>query len=109
VAAADLQGLGRSKDNWLASLVACAELERETAFHIAQPTDGLMIRLDPDLPKDQKLVLQAVPSDQVIWHSATLSIQRKDSQTTALLQPGEHSIEATRYGKKARVRITVTR
>jgi len=99
----------RSKDNWLASLVACAEVERETAFHIAQPADGLIIRLDPDLPKDQRLVLQAVPDDKVAWHSATLSIQRKGSQTTALLQPGEHSIEARRHGEKARVRITVTR
>lgn len=99
----------KSKDNWLSSLVACVDAEAAQVLRIAQPVDGLVIRLDPDLPKDQRLVLLAVPDDQVSWHSSTLSIQRLGSQTTAVLQPGEHSIQATRHGQKARVRITVTR
>lgn len=99
----------KSKDNWLSSLVVCAAAEPTQAFHITQPVNGLVIRLDPDLSKDQRLVLQAVPDDYVAWHSATLPIQRRGSQSTALLHPGEHTITASRHGQNMRVRITVTR
>ena len=99
----------KTKDNWLSSLVACAAADAAAAFRISQPVNGLVIRLDPDLPKDQRLVLQAVPNDQVAWFSPTLSIERNGSQTMAALRPGEHSIQATRHGQKARVRITVKR
>ena len=99
----------KSRDNRLSHLVACAEVEQAVAFHIEQPTEGLVIRLDPDLPKDQRLLLQAVPNDHVTWHSASLTILGTGSQASALLKPGEHTIQALRFGQKARVRIKVTR
>jgi len=98
----------KSKDNWLSSLVTCVDdTNRLVAFRITQPTDGLIIRLDPDLPKAQQLVLQAVPSDEVVWQCDTLKIQRTGSRATALLKPGAHVLYASRLGERKRVRITV--
>jgi len=98
----------KSNNNWLSSLVTCVDdTNHLVAFRITQPTDGLIIRLDPDLPKAQQLVLQAVPSDEVVWQCDTLKIQRAGSQATALLKPGAHVIYASRLGERKRLRITV--
>jgi len=96
-----------STDNWLSNLVACEGDAAPDELRIMSPTDGLVIRLDPDLPAGDRLLLRA-NIEPVTWQSATLTIQRRGSETFALLVKGEHEITALRAGSKtvrARVRV----
>ncbi len=96
-----------SRDNWLGNLVATQKAE-VSALRILHPVSGLAIRLDPDLPGTQQLLLQAVPQD-VSWSSNTLHIERRGQQSFALLVPGEHQIIARQEGHIQQVSISVTK
>ncbi len=80
------------RDNWLGDLVAIRRAGA-SPLRIINPVNGLTIRLDPDLPASQRLLLQATPAD-ASWSSETLKIKREGGQWYADLSPGRHVINA---------------
>ena len=96
-----------SRDNWLGDLVTI----RPTAvapLRITHPVNGLTIRLDPDLPGTQRLLLQAGPGE-VVWSSDTLKVEQQGTQWFADLVPGHHVITAQSGGETQRVTVVVVR
>lgn len=97
----------KSKDNWLGDLVTCDGSSTRAALRITNPTDGLVIRLNPDVPGDQQLVLRASPGDGVTWQCPTLTLRREGNQTFAILIKGQHVITARHGDEEARSQIRV--
>ncbi|MDB6140731.1 MAG: transglycosylase, partial [Verrucomicrobiaceae bacterium] len=116
--AADYDGAGRamlspeyatwtgSRDNWLGDLVT-TQKAGPSGLHILHPVNGLAIRLDPDLPGAQQLLLQATPAE-VSWSCGTLRLEQRGHQFFALLVPGEHQITASLGDQTARAAISVS-
>ena len=93
-----------SADNRWGNLVAIAGHENEE-WRILSPADGLVVRLDPDLPGGKVLILRA--DAEVQWVSPTLRIVKQGANGQALLADGEHEIKASFQGKTQSVRIRV--
>ena len=96
-----------SRDNWLGDLVTVQQ-KVSSALHITHPVNGLTIRLDPDLPSAQQLLLQGLPGD-LSWSSDTLKIEHQGQQWFAHLVPGTHRIAAHLGEQTEQVTISVTK
>ena len=96
----------QSRDNWLGDSVTTSPSEQQP-LQITNPTDGLRIRLDPDVPGDQRLLLKSEPPQGTQWSCATLRIQSQNGQTFVILKPGQHQITARHGDDEARSSITV--
>ncbi len=97
----------RSRDNWLGDSVMSVDTRGMPMLRITAPADGLIVRLNPDVPGDQRLILRALPDDDVQWSSTTLAIRREGRTTFALPVPGPHQITARRAGQEHTVTIRV--
>lgn len=97
----------KSRDNWLGDLVTVTQDKEPLGFRIVSPTDGLSIRLDPDLPDGQRLLLKARSPVLVRWTCRTLTLVQRGSQTFAILAAGEHTISAEAGDEQAQVTIHV--
>ncbi len=94
----------KSRDNWLGNLVMTKDgIAGE--WRILSPADGLVVKLNPDLPQGNKLLLRA--DSAVMWSCDTLRIVDQGRQSYALLQPGSHEISAEKEDVKRTVRIRV--
>jgi len=93
-----------SADNRWGNLVAIAGHENEE-WRILSPADGLVVRLDPDLPGGKVLILRA--DAEVQWTSPTLSIVKQGASGRVVLAEGEHEIKASLQGITQSVRIRV--
>lgn len=96
-----------SRDNWLGDLVT-TQKAAPTALRILHPVNGLTIRLDPDLPDKQQLLLQSIPPE-TSWNCPTLKIEQRGGQSFAILVPGEHHITASLGSQSSWVSIIVIR
>jgi hypothetical protein len=99
----------KSSDNYLGDLVTSTVTRSDSPapLRITNPTDGLIIRLDPDIPGSQDLVLRAQPNEGVEWQSPTLTLRRQGTQTIAILTKGNHEIIARQGEREARAHIRV--
>jgi penicillin-binding protein 1C len=99
----------KSPENYLGDLVTSAvnRSDSPAPLRIINPTDGLVIRLDPDIPGSQDLVLRAQPSAGVEWQSPTLTLRRQGAQTIAVLTKGNHEIIARQGEREARAHIRI--
>lgn len=96
-----------SRDNWLGNQVVASRDAAQNRFRILNPTNGLMIRLDPDLPDGRRLLLRAQSLVPVHWQCRTLTIAMRGTQMFAELVPGTHEITAVAGGDSAHVTIRV--
>ena len=84
-----------SSSNWLGDLVTTAETEARPTLRITNPIPGTVVILDPDIRNHgNRLLLQAVGSNQPQWSSPTLELRSEAAHTFAILKPGRHEIEA---------------
>lgn len=97
----------RSRDNWLGDLVACANANGQAMLRITQPADGTVVRLNPDVPGDQRILLKASPETEVRWSCTTLVIRQQGTQTYVLPIPGTHEITAERGDERTSVTIQI--
>ena len=95
-----------SADNRWGHLVTTAG-EHLGGWRILSPADGLVVRLDPDLPGGNVMILRA--DADVTWSSATLTITKQGGTDQARLVEGEHEIHARAKGETQSVRIRVER
>lgn len=93
-----------SKDNRWGNLVTIGG-HADAVWGILSPADGLVVRLDPDLPGGKVLILRA--DADVQWSSSSLKIMSHGANGQALLIEGEHEINASFGGESQSVRIRV--
>ena len=97
-----------SSDNWLTGK-AFAE-NSDAPFRITFPLPGTRFFLDPDLPAaGRRIALRTEGAPRAEWHSDTLQCQPDGEQALAILDKGQHRLEAhdPRTHLKAETRIEV--
>ncbi len=97
----------KGPDNWLGDTVITRSMGAQDALRIVSPMNGLVIRLDPDLPRGNQLRLAAEGAETVTWKCATLPLRQEGTQTFAQLVEGHHVITATSGGQSVTVTIQV--
>lgn len=104
---ADYKAWIGTRENWLGNQVTCGEAPPST-LRIVHPVPGLTIRLDPDLPGSQELLLKAQPAADT-WTCPTLRIEQRDGRWFARPTEGTHRITATLGPESASTTITVVK
>lgn len=82
------------------------------AFRIVSPLEGTVAFIDPDLPASGTrfpLKIAGSGREEIVWSSASLSVESRNGESWLVLKPGDHEVVARdrKSGREVKSRLKV--